>query len=135
MTSIFISYRREDTFFKADRLFDDLSQRFGQDNVFRDIDSIAPGEDFVERINRRWATPDWTPIHYDPKDDFARSVAALPENTGRANANAISARASTRNRSNGMSVILRRSAVRIGSCCRNISDGNSCGLSFSRWRR
>jgi len=41
VTSIFISYRRDDTFFKADRLFDDLSQRFGEANVFRDIDSIA----------------------------------------------------------------------------------------------
>src|SRR4051794_9489955 len=48
VTSIFISYRRDDTFFKADRLFEDLSQRFGKENVFRDIDSIAPGEDFVD---------------------------------------------------------------------------------------
>jgi trehalose 6-phosphate synthase len=34
-------------------------------------------EAVIERINLRWGTPDWTPILYDPKDDFARSVAAL----------------------------------------------------------
>ena len=31
----------------------------------------------VRRINERWATPDWTPILFDPSDDFPRSVAAL----------------------------------------------------------
>jgi trehalose 6-phosphate synthase len=31
----------------------------------------------VERINQRWATPDWTPIVLEMGDDFARSLAAL----------------------------------------------------------
>ena len=31
----------------------------------------------VERINERYGTDDWTPIHYDPSDDYPRSVAAL----------------------------------------------------------
>ena len=31
----------------------------------------------VRRINERWSTPDWTPILFDPSDDFPRSVAAL----------------------------------------------------------
>ena len=31
----------------------------------------------VERINERFGTDDWTPIHYDPSDDYPRSVAAL----------------------------------------------------------
>jgi len=31
----------------------------------------------VRRINERWATPTWTPILFDPSDDFPRSVAAL----------------------------------------------------------
>lgn len=31
----------------------------------------------VRRINERWATPDWTPILFDPSDDFPASVAAL----------------------------------------------------------
>jgi trehalose 6-phosphate synthase len=31
----------------------------------------------VRRINERWAAPGWTPILFDPSDDFPRSVAAL----------------------------------------------------------
>lgn len=31
----------------------------------------------VDEVNRRFGTPGWTPIHYDPTDDYPRSVAAL----------------------------------------------------------
>jgi trehalose 6-phosphate synthase len=31
----------------------------------------------VEHVNRRWATPGWTPIVYDTSDDYPRSVAVL----------------------------------------------------------
>ena len=31
----------------------------------------------VARVNDRWATRDWTPIIFDDRDDFARSVAGL----------------------------------------------------------
>ncbi len=34
-------------------------------------------ESLVARINATWATPTWTPILYDARDDFTRSVAAL----------------------------------------------------------
>lgn len=34
-------------------------------------------EALVARVNDRWATPTWTPIVYDPGDDFPRSIAAL----------------------------------------------------------
>ncbi len=34
-------------------------------------------EGLIDRINETWATPDWTPIVYDPEDDFPRSVALL----------------------------------------------------------
>jgi trehalose 6-phosphate synthase len=34
-------------------------------------------EGLIARINATWATPGWTPILYDPTDDFPRSVAAL----------------------------------------------------------
>ena len=34
-------------------------------------------ETTVQRINERWATPGWTPILFDPTDNFPRSVAAL----------------------------------------------------------
>lgn len=49
---IFISYRRDNSEGQAGRLFDGLSLHFGKDKIFMDIDSIEPGEDFVEVIER-----------------------------------------------------------------------------------
>lgn len=34
-------------------------------------------EGVIARINAEWSTPTWTPILYDARDDFPRSVAAL----------------------------------------------------------
>ncbi len=34
-------------------------------------------ETVVRAINERWSTPSWTPILFDPSDNFPRSVAAL----------------------------------------------------------
>ena len=34
-------------------------------------------ESLIRRINAEWGTPEWTPVLYDPDDDFPRSVAAL----------------------------------------------------------
>jgi TIR domain len=48
---IFISYRREDSSGQAGRLYDSLSDHFGGDNVFIDLDAIGPGEDFAEVID------------------------------------------------------------------------------------
>jgi trehalose 6-phosphate synthase len=31
----------------------------------------------VDRVNERFGTDSWTPVHYDPTDDYPRSVAAL----------------------------------------------------------
>jgi hypothetical protein len=55
MGAIFISYRRSDTSGHAGRLQDKLSQRFGSDRVFRDIDSLRPGVDFVEAVEQALA--------------------------------------------------------------------------------
>ena len=52
MARIFISYRRDDSGGWAGRLYDRLSQHFGRDNVFMDIDAIEPGLDFVEVIEQ-----------------------------------------------------------------------------------
>jgi hypothetical protein len=49
-SSVFISYRRDDTAANAGRLYDHLSNHFGEDNVFMDIDTIATGSDFTEAI-------------------------------------------------------------------------------------
>jgi hypothetical protein len=46
---VFICYRREDTAAHAGRLYDAMVNRFGERNVFMDVD-MAPGVDFVERI-------------------------------------------------------------------------------------
>jgi hypothetical protein len=48
---IFVSYRRGDSG-HAGRLYDALASRFGSGNVFMDIDTIDPGVDFAEVINR-----------------------------------------------------------------------------------
>ena len=46
---VFITYRREETAAHAGRLYDAMVARFGEPNVFMDVD-MAPGVDFVERI-------------------------------------------------------------------------------------
>ena len=100
---IFISYRREETAFPASWLFDRLVTRFGRDQVFKDVDSIQPGESFVERITTaagsslvllaliggRWLTiagQDGRPRLDDPRDlvrleieaALARNVRVIP---------------------------------------------------------
>jgi ABC-type amino acid transport substrate-binding protein len=47
---IFISYRREETAFAAGWLFDRLADRFGKGQIFKDVDNIEPGDDFVDVI-------------------------------------------------------------------------------------
>jgi TIR domain len=49
---IFVSYRRDESAGYAGRIADSLVERFGEDRVFRDIDSLEPGLDFVEGIER-----------------------------------------------------------------------------------
>jgi hypothetical protein len=47
---IFISYRRQETAWPAGRLYDVLVEHFPAEQVFKDIDNIDPGDEFVERI-------------------------------------------------------------------------------------
>jgi TIR domain len=47
---IYISYRRQDSAGFAGRISDRLSASFGSQNVFVDIDTIAPGADFAASI-------------------------------------------------------------------------------------
>jgi len=49
-TFIFICYRRDDSGGQTGRLFDRLTEHFGEDQVFMDIDHIQPGQDFVKVI-------------------------------------------------------------------------------------
>lgn len=48
---IFICYRREETAAYAGRLYDTVADRYGQENVFMDLD-LDPGIDFVDRITQ-----------------------------------------------------------------------------------
>ena len=91
----FINYRREDTAPYAGRLYDRLTEHFGADQVFMDIDQIEPGEDFVEVINRKVGAceiaiisigPNWLGVtdasgkrRLDDEEDFVRMeiIAAL----------------------------------------------------------
>jgi hypothetical protein len=68
---IFISYRRQETAWPAGRLYDVLVEHFPAEQVFKDVDSIEPGEDFVERITAAVSScdvlltligPDWLTI-------------------------------------------------------------------------
>jgi len=49
---VFVSYRREDARADAGRICDRLSDHFGDQQVFLDVDDIAAGENFVARLNQ-----------------------------------------------------------------------------------
>lgn len=56
MTRIFISYRRSDSQYFTDRLYEHMARHFGAENVFQDVgdvNKIPPGEDFVEYIDNQ----------------------------------------------------------------------------------
>ena len=84
---IFISYRREETAYPAGWLYDRLADRFGGGQVFKDVDSIQLGDDFVEVITSAVGScdvllaligPQWLTIadehgrRLDSRDDFVR---------------------------------------------------------------
>src|SRR3954471_18952432 len=48
--TVFISYRRADSSADAGRLYDALRRRFGRENLFMDVDSLRPGEDWVDAV-------------------------------------------------------------------------------------
>ena len=65
---IFVSYRRQESAHLAGRLYDRLTDRFGEGQVFIDVNAIEPGVDFAEEISRAVAAcqvllavigPDW----------------------------------------------------------------------------
>lgn len=58
MTRIFINYRREDTSASASRVYEWLSERYGDDQVFMDVDTIEPGLDWEQAIDRAVGSAD-----------------------------------------------------------------------------
>lgn len=55
---VFLSYRRDDAPSAAGRLRDALALRFGEDSIFLDVDTLEPGIDFKEAIDRAVGTSD-----------------------------------------------------------------------------
>ncbi len=51
MPRIFICYRRDDSQHQAGRLFGELVGRFGEDHIFKDVNSIEYGKDFRSVVN------------------------------------------------------------------------------------
>jgi len=88
MSQVFISYRRGYTSAYARGIYERLSERFGSDRVFMDIDTMEPGVDFVDYIDRALASasvmialigPDWLTSkdqrdrrRLDDPEDFVR---------------------------------------------------------------
>ncbi len=48
---IFLSYRRDDSADASGRIYDRLVQRFGKEQIFKDVDSIPLGVDFREHLD------------------------------------------------------------------------------------
>ena len=58
MTTVFVSYRREDTAGEARALFNELSTKLGKESVFMDVDNIALGCDFRHVLQEHLAKCD-----------------------------------------------------------------------------
>lgn len=55
MSKIFISYRRQDTRDVTGRIYDRLMRHWDEKRIFKDVDNIAPGEDYRDVIDREIA--------------------------------------------------------------------------------
>lgn len=84
---IFISYRRADSQWAAARLYDRLTHEFPDDQIFMDVEEIAPGQDFVQVLQDQVGGcdvflaligPEWLAIQTDGQrriddgEDFVR---------------------------------------------------------------
>jgi hypothetical protein len=88
MPRIFISYRHADSKPYVGRLYDQLVTRFREQEVFRDIESIKAGEDFLQAINRAEGSCDALiavigPRWLDTRDALGRRRLADPNDTVR----------------------------------------------------
>jgi formylglycine-generating enzyme required for sulfatase activity len=84
MPKIFISYRRQDSQYVTDNIYEHMVRHFGRDDVFLDVGSIPFGVDFREHLHDQIAAhdvvlvmigPDWARImaeRTDQPNDFVR---------------------------------------------------------------
>ena len=92
---MFISYRREDSAYAAGWLYDRLRERLGSGAIFKDIDNLRAGDDFVaeivaavqsSRVVLALIGKDWAMAHdaagarrLDDPDDFVRRDRDRPD--------------------------------------------------------
>lgn len=84
MVKIFISYRRDDSQYVTDTIYEHMARHFGDDNVFLDVGSIPMGVDFRTYLNQQVQAhdvvlviigPDWGRIMQEranQANDFVR---------------------------------------------------------------
>jgi WD40 repeat protein len=70
---VFICYRRVDSVYAVDRIYERLVRRYGGNHVFRDTDTVRPGQHVQDRISRDIREcdtvlavigPDWTTVRH-----------------------------------------------------------------------
>jgi len=87
MGAIFLSYRREDSQFATDRIYEHLARKFDRKSIFKDVDNIPAGVNFKTHIKAAVRAsqvmlaiigPDWLSVNngagrrLDDPDDFVR---------------------------------------------------------------
>lgn len=79
--TIFVNYRRKDSEAITGRIGDRLAEHFGEKNVYRDVESIPVGVDFVTHLESAVAAckvfvvvigPDWVSDRLTEPEDFVR---------------------------------------------------------------
>jgi len=78
---IFLCYRRHDSDAIVGRIYDRLAREFGNENIFKDVDNIPFGVDFIERLDQEVQKcgvlfavigPRWINPRLEDPDDFIR---------------------------------------------------------------
>lgn len=89
---IYMSYRRSDSADVSGRLYDRLVSQFGAESIFKDIDSIAPGQDFVASLRQEISVcdvfliligPNWLSDRIAEQGDYIRSEIELALELGK----------------------------------------------------
>lgn len=121
---IFMSYRREDTAYPAGWLYDRLAGHFASGQVFKDIDSIELGDDFVEVITTAVGSCDVLLLKtierrmLEPKSHESRSCRPLANPTANGNPTSHQRVSGTPGRRSSWRLELKRYRTNPGRCKR-----------------
>ncbi len=75
--SVFISYRRDDSEDVCGRIYDRLQAAFGQESIFRDLESMPDAQDFREVLKREVAACDLLLVIMGKSWDSTRYLRSL----------------------------------------------------------